>query len=258
MTDALTEHQNAVAERVLDEQERAREHLVVHLSGAHAYGFASVDSDLDLKGIHVAPTEAFLGLDAPHTSSSFLEVIDGVEIDYGSNEVAQAVRGLLRGDGNMLERVMSQSPLRSGESLPELRHLATASLSRRYHAHYRGFARSQHHALEKAERPTAKKLLYVLRTTLTGAHLLETGRCEPELTALADDAGFPEAHELVDLKREHEGQPLPARWLELAPALVTRAFERLDASLHRTPLPEEPSEPDALEAWLVALRRSRL
>ncbi|MDX2010186.1 MAG: nucleotidyltransferase domain-containing protein, partial [Myxococcaceae bacterium] len=45
----LTPHQLTVATRFLDEQAKAREHLVVSLSGAHAYGFPSPDSDLDLK-----------------------------------------------------------------------------------------------------------------------------------------------------------------------------------------------------------------
>jgi RNA repair pathway DNA polymerase beta family len=50
--DLLTEHQARVADRVLDEEATRREHLVVSLSGAHAYGFPSPDSDLDLKCVH--------------------------------------------------------------------------------------------------------------------------------------------------------------------------------------------------------------
>lgn len=47
--DVLTKQQGAVMSRVLAEEEARREHLVVYLSGAHAYGFPSPDSDLDLK-----------------------------------------------------------------------------------------------------------------------------------------------------------------------------------------------------------------
>ena len=46
--------QEAVVNRVLDEESSRRDHVVVYLSGAHAYGFPSPDSDLDLKAIHVA------------------------------------------------------------------------------------------------------------------------------------------------------------------------------------------------------------
>ena len=38
---ALNERQRGVAERVLKEEGRVRRHLVVYLSGAHAYGFPS-------------------------------------------------------------------------------------------------------------------------------------------------------------------------------------------------------------------------
>ncbi len=58
--DALSDAQLAVMTRVLDEEETRREHVVVYLSGAHAYGFPSPDSDLDLKAIHVAKTADLL------------------------------------------------------------------------------------------------------------------------------------------------------------------------------------------------------
>lgn len=55
MTNVLDPHAQRVADAVLAEEEGKRRHLVVALSGAHAYGFPSPDSDLDLKAIHLAP-----------------------------------------------------------------------------------------------------------------------------------------------------------------------------------------------------------
>ncbi len=260
MTDALTTHQVAVADRVLAHESAERRHLVVHLSGAHAYGFASPDSDLDLKAIHVAPTASMLGLHPAPQLANRLEVIDGVEIDYTSNEVAVAVRGLIKGDGNMLERVTSASPLRSSPELAELRNLGLAALSQRYHRHYRGFASSQRAAVVEASPPKAKKVLYVLRTVLTGVHLLETGECIPDLTALCDQYEFRESHELITFKRAGESQPLPAAVAERVPTLLDRAFTRLDDALSRSILPPDPP-PEAesnLDAWLIALRTGEL
>src|SRR5439155_222433 len=85
--DGLTEHQAAVMERVLAEEDARRTHVVVYLSGAHAYGFPSPDSDLDLKAIHIEKTEALLGLDPPIATFDRAEIIEGVEIDYTSNEL---------------------------------------------------------------------------------------------------------------------------------------------------------------------------
>jgi predicted nucleotidyltransferase len=111
---------------VLAEEERKRNHLVVALSGAHAYGFPSPDSDLDLKAIHIAPTRALLGLSEPPTTHDRMEVLEGVEIDYTSNELGAVLRGLLKGNGNYLERVLGAHLLLVNPLLEELVPLARA------------------------------------------------------------------------------------------------------------------------------------
>ena len=75
MADALTHHQGEIVSQVLTEESAKREHVVVHLSGAHAYGFASPDSDVDLKAIHVVPTAELLGLHKSQMEGSRFEVI---------------------------------------------------------------------------------------------------------------------------------------------------------------------------------------
>lgn len=45
---------------------------------------------------------------------------------------------------------------------------------------------------------------------------------------------------------------------EATPAALDHAFELLDRAREDSSLPEEPSEPEALEAWLVEVRRSDL
>src|SRR3954451_14933029 len=106
--DPLTSHQRTVADRVLDEESSRREHVVVYLSGAHAYGFPSPDSDLDLKAIHVAKTGELLGFEPPAPTVDRAEILDGVEIEYTSNELAHALAGILAGNGNFLERVLGR------------------------------------------------------------------------------------------------------------------------------------------------------
>ena len=256
MNDVLDARQRAVADRVLDQESASRRHLIVSLSGAHAYGFPSPDSDLDLKAIHVAPTEQFLGLSPPASSApDRIEVVDGVEIDYSSHEVQLALVGILQGNGNFIERVLSRFTLRSSPEHAELRGLVRGSLSRRLHRHYRGFATGQLREWEKDGFRSAKKLLYVLRTTLTGTHALLTGEIETDVTRLLDAYGFTAATELVEAKRRGEKAGLPdevsARWR----SDVTRAFNALDAALARSVLPEEPPNAAELERWLIALRR---
>ena len=82
-----------------------------------------------------------------------------------------------------------------------MRPLVQKSLSRKVYRHYHGFAANQRKAFEAAEHPTAKKLLYVLRTALTGTHLLRTGELRVDLTTTANEYGFDEASELIETKR---------------------------------------------------------
>jgi len=252
----LTADQRRVASAVLAEEEARREHLVVYLSGAHAYGFPSPDSDLDLKAIHVARTEDLLGLDTPPATFDRAEIIDAVEIDYTSNELAHALSGILAGNGNFLERVLGRTPMLVSGLLDELAPIVRRTLSRRVHRHYAGFARSQLRLLEKE--PSTKRLLYVLRTTLTGVHLLESGTLEPDLTRLADDHGVPEAAALVARKRAGERIGLDPDQVEAWRPRIDALLARLDAAHGKSPLPEAPPNEDEVRAWLVGVRRSRM
>lgn len=257
MHPALTEHQAQIVARVLAEESARRSHLVIHLSGAHAYGFPSHDSDIDLKAVHIDPTERLLGLRTSNTTANRLEVIEGVEIDYTSNELLICVKGLLGGDGNMLERVTASVPVQADDdTLASLRELVPGSLSRAYHRHYRGFAGGQQKRLKSAA-PTAKQLLYVLRTSLTGAHLLRERECEPNLLKLWERYGFGEVPELVELKQQAEGGLLDAAWAARVDGLIARADAALDDALAVSPLPEA-ADPRPLEDWLIEQRRRRL
>jgi hypothetical protein len=254
----LDEHSRAVAERVLDEEGARRRHLVVSLTGAHAFGFPSRDSDLDLKGVHVERTEALLGLAPPVAHATRFEIIEGVEIDYTSNEIGPVLVGLLGGNGSYLERILGLLPMRTTPALDELRALARGALSKRYHRHYRGFSAGMLRELESAERATAKKILYVLRTALTGAHLLATGELVTDVTQLLDEHGFGDAHALVARKRAAERLPVDDDERRAWIARLGGALARVDEALASSPLPNEPANRAEVEAWLLALRRADL
>jgi hypothetical protein len=253
----LDAHQAEVADVVLAEESARRDHLVVALSGAHAYGFPSPDSDLDLKAIHMARTSALLGLKPGRATFDRMEVIDGVEIDYTSNELQMVLAGILAGNGNYLERVLGPIVLQSSPELGELRPLAERAMSRRLLHHYRGFASGQLKEAEKAAETPAKKVLYVIRTALTGIHALATGKVVTDVTELLEGHGMADAMALVEQKRRGERTVLTpderTRWL----ARVHGLFARLDEASRLSVLPEEPGNEAELEAWLLEVRRRR-
>ena len=242
-----------LSERFLAVHPPPGEVLLCAIAGSHLYGFPSPDSDIDLKGIHQAPTADLLGLFPTRSDHARQEVFDGVVCDLTTHELADALRLIIKGNGNMLERVFSPLQLVDSPALHELRELATESLSKASAGHYRGYLKGMRR--EYRARPRLKTLLGCVRLALTGVHLLEEGRLEADLTVLASSHGFPAALELAAFKRAHGGTVAPP------PELMAGLHARLDElegmlarSLERSSLPDRPANVDALDAWLVARR----
>jgi hypothetical protein len=252
----LTPHQAEVARRFLADRGRERRHLVVYLSGAHAYGFPSPDSDLDLKSVHIAPTRELVGLTPYGDVNERVEIVDGVELDYGSNELAPVLRGVLKGNGNFLERILGELVLASDATLlAEARAVTRPLLSRRVGRHYGGFATSQLRLFD--EKPTAKRALYVLRTAATGRHLLAHGELVTDVARLA--AFVPaEIGELMEIKRRAERQELGPELVPAWRARLVAAIEAIDGAAASSILPVDPPETAvaALDAWLLEVRRA--
>src|SRR5215467_11774925 len=76
--------------------------LFATVSGAHLYGFPSVDSDVDLRGIHILPARDVLGLEPGIETVDTAGVHDGVEIDLVTHDLAKFARLMLRRNGYVL------------------------------------------------------------------------------------------------------------------------------------------------------------
>lgn len=186
-----------------------------------------------------------------------IETIEGVKIDYTSNELAPVLSGILAGNGNFLERVLGRSFLRRTATFDEVVPLVQRVVSKRLSRHYRGFAIGQVGVFEKE--PTVKKLLYVLRTLLAGTHLMQTGLLEPDLPTLLREHALREAEPLVAVKKAGERLGPEPALVEAWRPRIASLFEAHDAAVDTSALPVEP-DPRAvadLEALLIALRRAR-
>lgn len=251
----LTATQAEIARQFLAARAAERHHLVVYLSGAHAYGFPSPDSDLDLKCVHIARTRDLVGLMPIDDARDRLEIIDGVELDYGSNELAQSLRGAIKGNGNFLERLFGELVLDADPALlAEARAVVKPVLSRRVARHYGGFATSQLRAFD--DRPTAKRALYVLRTAATGCHLLAHGEIVIDVARLA--AFVPdEITELIDIKRKAERQELERDQVGRWRVRLETAIMAIDTAGPTSILPPDPPAEAvaALDDWLRRVRQ---
>ncbi len=251
----LTPDQQRVARAFIADRERERKHLVIYLSGAHAYGFPSPDSDLDLKCVHIAPTSELVGLAPSDDPPDHMEVIDGVELDYGSNELSPVLRGAMKGNGNFLERFLGPLVLGGDAALQaEARPIITGLLSRRAGRHYGGFATSQLRLFD--EKPTAKRALYVLRTAATGRRLLAKGDLITDVTRLGEFVP-PEIEELLAIKRTGEKSALDKALVDQWRPRLAAAIEAIDAAWPTSVLPPDPNPEaiTALDAWLRDVRK---
>src|SRR4051794_4456996 len=81
--------------------------LFVTVSGAHLYGFPSPDSDVDLRGCHLAPLRDVVGIDLPPETVEPKGLLNGTEVEMVSHEVGKYLRLLLKNNGYILEQVFS-------------------------------------------------------------------------------------------------------------------------------------------------------
>ncbi|TYB50947.1 nucleotidyltransferase domain-containing protein [Nonomuraea sp. PA05] len=207
------------------------------VSGAHLYGFPSVDSDVDLRGVHVLPLAEVAGLRQGPETLSRMWTRHGVEVDLVTHDVAKFCRLLLGRNGYVLEQLLSPLVVASSPAHEELVALAPGCLTRHHAHHYLGFARTQWRLFQKSGQ--LKPLLYTFRVLATGTHLMQTGKVQADLTQLYayGPAYLPE---LIAAKQtaEHGRVPDGLSPIEGFEADVERMRRTLEEARDSSALPE--------------------
>ncbi|WP_165070955.1 nucleotidyltransferase domain-containing protein [Paludisphaera rhizosphaerae] len=226
------------------------------ISGAHLYGFASPDSDFDLRGCHVLPADRVLGLDpGPWTVQVDRKDTDGFELDLVTHDALKFFNLMLKKNGYVLEQVHSPLIVVTTPEHEELKAIAGRCVTCFHGYHYLGFAETQWRLFEKEQPRRIKPLLYCYRVLLTGIHLMRTGEVEANLVRLNEEARLSHVDDLIARKvggREKET-------LEDADVAFHRGeYERLRAALEAagrsSSLPERTDARPALDDLLIRLR----
>jgi hypothetical protein len=223
------------------------------VSGAHLYGFASADSDLDLRAAHLLSAAEVVGL---HTGPETVQSDgwrDGVELDVVSHDLLKFARMLTSRNGYVLEQLLSPLVVATSAVHAELIALAPALVTRHHAHHYLGFAATQERLFERTGE--LKPALYTLRVLLTGRHLMRTGELETDLGVLG--AGIPYVPELIGRKREAEHGPFPSAVRADLARDIPRLRAELEAARDASALPEH-ADRDAVEALHELIVRTRL
>ena len=229
--------------------------LFATISGAHLYGFASPDSDFDLRGVHLLPLEQVVGLKTGPETIQKSGIHDGLEIDLVTHDARKFFGLLLKKNGYVMEQVLSPLVLYTTPEHEELKAIAADCLTRHHAHHYLGFAETQWKLFQKENPPRVKPLLYVYRVLLTGIHLMRTGVVEANLVRLNEVAKLSYIPELIERKRVGSEKE---RLVEVGLDFHQREYERLRGELQQSfessRLPEVPRGAEALHALLVRLR----
>ncbi|MFD4670954.1 DNA polymerase beta superfamily protein [Lentzea sp. NPDC058450] len=197
--------------------------------GSHAYGLASEQSDVDRRGVFVAPTEAFWRFEKPPTS------VEGPEPELLSWEVEHFCKLGLKSNPTVLETLVSPLTEISTPMGEELRELLPAFLSQYA---VRAFTRATEMQLSRAGRNLKpKQLMHVVRLRLVGLNLLRTGRYD--ITA---------DRELLKIRREEMPWDDAVAWAHRLGDEIAEA---------KGPLPEDPDRA-RVEDWVVSVRRRML
>ncbi|HEY3248714.1 MAG TPA: nucleotidyltransferase domain-containing protein [bacterium] len=232
--------------------------LFAAVSGAHLYGFPSRDSDYDVRGAHILPADAVLGLVPPReTIEDAVETRRG-RVELVTHDVRKYFAMILKRNGYVLEQIYSPLGISSSREHAELEEIARRCVTRGHAGHYLGFAESQWRMLEK-KGPRVKLLLYVFRVLLTGINLMRTGEIEANLLRLNEEFKLTYLDDLVARKiAEDENVALPPARLEFLEAEYLRLREVLAASAVASALPEVPTGADDLNDLLLRLRHQSL
>ena len=231
--------------------------LFTTISGAHLYGFPSVDSDYDLRGVHILPLEEVLGLYPIRDTIELSEIREGVEIDLVTHDLKKFCSLLLKRNGYVLEQLYSPLILQTTPEHQELKAIATNCLTRFHSYHYVGFAKNQWQLLTKSNVLKVKPLLYLYRVLLTGIYLMKTGKIEANLVNLNHEFKLDYITDLIAQKIQGTEQSnLKQLNLEFHFQEYQRLQNELALASQNSHLPDKPSAKEDLNEFLVRLRRS--
>ncbi|MCH9651895.1 MAG: nucleotidyltransferase domain-containing protein [Deltaproteobacteria bacterium] len=223
------------------------------ISGAHLYGFASPDSDVDLRGAFLLPAAALLGLDPPAETIT-IEDVGAIELDWVAHDLRKFARLMTNHNGYVLEQLYSPLVVVETPIFEELKEIGKGCLTRPTVRHYRGFARGR---VERLGEPgaTVKHLLYAYRVLLTGIHLMRSGEVCSNISALLDAFPLPMVEELIQRKQQGtEKMLLEESELESHLKALRGLDDLLQEAHARSALPEEPTTVAALEDLVLRAR----
>ena len=226
-------------------------------SGSRGWGFASPDSDYDVRFIYVNRLDWYLTVEP---GRDVIEQPISGDLDVNGWDLRKALKLLHSSNPVLLEWLRSPIVYRQDDELaPRLRVLAEEQLSldRAYH-HYVSMAKKNLREHLLGETVRYKKYLYVLRPLLA-ARWIRAGRGAPPMrfaelaqATLDDGALVAEINRLLEVKMRAGEAATSARWEGIHAFILSE----LEAALAHAPAAGHRRSMDVLDDYLrVAVAR---
>ncbi len=244
------------------EQEEGVRIVLAIESGSRAWGFASPDSDFDVRFIYVREPDSYLAIDLEE-QRDVIEYPITDDIDLNGWDIRKALRLFWKSNPTFIEWI--QSPIvyieAGGFAQGARRVLSSLHSSERGIHHYRSMAKTNYRGYLRAEMVPLKKYFYVLRPLLAVRWIERYDTAPPiefsKLLHLIDDRSelLADVHALLQKKSTalERGLSEPIGSIN---AFVEAESERLEGAV-----PRDSTEPLSVaqlnELFHVTLREQR-
>lgn len=237
------------------EAERGIEILYACESGSRAWGFASPDSDYDIRFLYRRPIQDSYLINSP---SDTIEIPIKHDLDPGGWELRKALGLLAKSNGALIEWL--HSPIiyhQNAAFLSDLRILARENLCPRNLAnHYRGMAHRTMEMKMKVDKPTGKAYLYALRAVCSMQHACEKQTPPPVqfqdfLPVLADNLRA-EVEGLLKWKKSFGEKDSPGR-LTVIDSFLNESLQTMGVKIDAMPQRNVPHDDfnQTLHRWTL-------
>lgn len=209
--------EDLICSRLQEIEEREQVKILYAVeSGSRAWGFASPDSDYDVRFIYVRPVEHYLQL---QESRDFIEWELNETLDINGWDVTKALRCFHKSNATLFEWANSPVIYRAAPEWNRIRQAAQPYFSCKATLyHYYGTARKNYETYLRGETVKYKKYFYVLRPVLA-CKWIEQRACPPPVLfeelaqAVLDRNMRPTVDSLLEVKQRMTeagcGQPVP-------------------------------------------------
>lgn len=221
------------------EQEQQVRILLAVESGSRAWGFASPDSDYDVRFIYVRPREAYLKLEEVR---DVIELPIDEELDINGWDLQKTLRLLHKSNPTLFEWFSSPIVYKETAFADKFRGIMQDFFSsKRSLYHYISMAEGNYRDYLKGEMVRAKKYFYVLRPVLACRWILGRGTPPPMIFSELAEAELPaslreEIKDLLELKmKSPEIKLIPRR--DAVNEYLDRSIMEIQEEIAR--LPEE-------------------